>query len=172
MILKLLSETIRYIFQTLTFYTGIISKIESTSYIADQGKNWFNCPTQHSQFFIQRWLFIVIVNFHMHDKMEEKHITFFRNWGKPFVMSFPFSMGDQNLGNVIVSLTLTINIHLHRYKFRTNVVKPMNIFWIFSSLNDSRSVSLVAPDSVSLKCYLKQIFSAIKPLPSANVNYI
>lgn len=52
------------------------------------------------------------------------------------------------------------------------MVKPMNMFWIFSSLNDSRSVSLVAPDSVSLKSYLKQIFSAIKPLPSAKVNYI
>lgn len=87
-------------------------------------------------------------------------------------MNFPLSMGDQNLGNVIVSSTLTINIHFHRCNFRTNLVKPMNIFWIFSSLNDSRSVSLAAPDSVSLKCYLKQISSAIKPLPSANVNYI
>lgn len=87
-------------------------------------------------------------------------------------MNFPLSMGDQNLGNVIVSSTLTKNIHLHQCKFRTNLVKAMNIFWIFSSLNDSRSVSLTASDSASLKCCLKQISSAIKPLPSANVNYI
>lgn len=87
-------------------------------------------------------------------------------------MNFPLSMGDQNLGNVIVLSTFIINIHLHRSKFRTNPVKPTNTLWIFSSLNGSRSVSLAAPDSVSLKCYLKQISSAIKPLPSANVNYI
>lgn len=87
-------------------------------------------------------------------------------------MNFPLNTGDQNLGNVIVSSTRTINIHLHRCKFRTNLVKPMNIFWVSSSLDDSRSVSLAAPDSVSLKRYLKQISSAIKPLPSANINYI
>lgn len=89
-------------------------------------------------------------------------------------MNFPWvtRMGDQNLGNVIVSSTWTINIYLHRCKFRTNLVKPMNIFWIVGSLNDSRSVPLAAPDSVSLKCYLEQISSAMKPLPSANVNYI
>lgn len=105
----------------------------------------------------------------MHDKVEEKNI--FCNKGKPFIMNFPLSTSDQKLKYVTVTSTLTIYIHLHRCKFSTNLVKPMNIFWIFSSLDDSRSVSL-APDSVSLNCYLKQISTAIKPLPSANVNYI
>lgn len=128
----------------------------------------------HSLIFIQILLFIVNLNFHMHDEIEEKHINIniFFSWGKPFIMNFPLSMGGQNLGNVIVSSTLIKNILSHRCEFRTNLVKTMSIFCIFSSLNDSRSVPQAASDSVSLKCYLKQISSAIKPLPSANVNYI